>query len=340
MNLSPEHDIVPHLAHPESARLLFEHVYVKAIGAEGGSYQFIDPVTHQSRRLRGLTTVLGSLYWPTYTPWHSKSGKGAAGTGGGPLKRTLQSVAQVTRNKRPRLGGITPLRAAPLVEIAPPSLTAAARGHVRGSIVHRQMEDLMTLDAESFRRRNPEGEHPWTTRLFRALLARGEIPLQSEFRVADVAMGVATRIDMVTVKEETGELCFLEYKTAGSRELFNVAETSTAPLERVLGATRLPNSALVRGMVQATVGALMAKKMLGLRAAFHVTVVLITEQAIDFIDVVPAFVQETGEAVYADMLAAAQERSTGTGAGTGTGGKTKHVPDSEHGDAEKQSWSL
>jgi hypothetical protein len=313
MNLSPERDIIAHLAHPADARLLFTHTYVGAIGAEGGSYQFVDPVSHKSRRLRGLTTVLAQLYWPAFTPWRAKGKEKGAANGNGPLKRTLQSVAQVTKNKRPRAGasahgpGLTPIRPAALTLVAPPTLTAAARGHVRGSIMHRQMEDLMTLDAESFRRRNPDGEHPWTARLFRALIARGKIPLASEFRVADLALGVATRIDLVAVDEKTGHLCFLEYKTAGSRELFHVAETSEAPLERVLRATRLPNSALVRAMLQATVGATMAVKMLGLRNAFEVTVVLVTEQAIDFIDIQDDFILGTGVAVYHDMARAAGE---------------------------------
>ena len=311
MNFSPAEDILPHLAYPDDAARVFNHVYSDAIGAEGGSYQFIDPATHKSRRLRGLTTVLAQLYWPTFTPWAKKkgsgtgSGKGTSTSTGGntALKRTLQSVAQVTRNKRPRLHGkgVTPLRPPPGDgTIIAPTLTAVAKGHVRGSIMHRQMDELMTLDAESFHRRNPDGEHPWTARLFRALLARGKLPLQSEFRVADLGLGIATRLDMVAVDEKTGELCFLEYKTAGSRELFSVADAG--PFARLLADGRLPNSALGRAMIQATIGGIMAARMLGLvDRDFEVTVVLVTEQAIDFIDIEHAFILGTGADLYKDM---------------------------------------
>lgn len=312
MNISPERDILPHLKNGHDAKLVFSHRYVGAIGAEGGSYQFLDPAdtraAPRARPLRGLTTVLARLYWPTFSYWRNKKGNVSQNPA---LRSTLQSVAQVLRNKRRRLeggSGITPIKPAAMIPTAAlGSLTTAARGAVRGTIMHRQMEDLMTLDAESFRRRNPDGEHPWTTRLFLAIVEKGLLPLQSEFRVADPDLGIATRIDLVAVAEDTGDLHFLEYKTAASRELFKVGDTTNAPFERALAATGLANSALNRAMIQATVGAQMAIRMMGLRGNPKVAVVLVTDQAVDFIYCTDDFMLGTSFDVYQDMLTAIKE---------------------------------
>src|SRR6185295_4276490 len=67
-------------------------------------------------------------------------------------------------------------------------------GFMRGSRIHRQIEDAVLLDVENFRRKHPEGMHYWAHQILQAILSHGWCPVVSEFVVFDLQLKAATRI--------------------------------------------------------------------------------------------------------------------------------------------------
>lgn len=281
MDVDARRDILPRLANPADAKRVFEHKFLKSLYCVGERYHFLEPGARTPRSLRGLTTVLRELYWPELRFGGACSGK-----------RASSSSSSVSAAKRARVAPVT-------ADAGADTLLAKARGHVRGSIVHQQLHDLLTLERRSYARKNEDGTHPWAQRLLRDLLARGELPLCSEFLVADPELGLATRLDLLAVNERSGHLTVYEFKTAEHREPFYRGDAA-APFAGLLQ-RRLANSALNRAALQASIGAIMASQMLELKGMFKVYVVLLTEAATEFIEVQPDFVVGTAADVYVDI---------------------------------------
>lgn len=274
--LDPVRDVLPELTAPAAAQLLLTHPRTQRVRLEGGAFHVLEPTTGRLRRFQGITKPLQQLYWPDYAPM-SRSAS--------PVARALKRAAAGKRAPRRPAGP----RAAPSAAIAPPPplseaarAQAAASGPVRGSIVHRQLHDWLTLDAASFAARNPEGQHPWMTRLMNQCLRRGWLPLLSEYRVYDEALGLATAIDSVWVTR-AGTLVFVETKTSKSRALFHLDDPAGARMVGAPAELGLASSALARAKVQLAVSVVMAVQGLGLRDHFEAWVVLVTDEVCEFV---------------------------------------------------------
>lgn len=288
MDIDPFVDIIPRLKNPEDARRVFNHKLSRAIYAVKSQYRFVPSDSAKPRLLKGLTSVLCRAYWPTLhamqpTPEQKRIRR---------IDRRPSDVGRDTAAKRRRTES---------------RLLTKATGHLRGTIVHQQMYDLITFDANNVGRAHEtlggaghgsHERHPWVTRLMERILARGDLPLKAEFLVADPELGIATQIDLVTVNEQTGQLSFYEYKTSSSREYFHASESG--PFERML-ATRLANSPYTRAMLQASIGGLMAMQMLDLKSDFKVVIAVVTDAAVDMIEVSAQFLLETAVDVYGDL---------------------------------------
>jgi len=288
MNIDPFVDIIPRLKNPDDARRVFNHKLVRAIYAVKNHYRFVPSDDAKPRTLKGLTSVLCKAYWPNLHEMRPTADQQR-------IKRLDRRPSNVGRDRYAKKQRIEN------------RLLPKVTGHLRGTIVHQQMYDLIMFDAQNVGRNHeilggtgygkPE-RHPWVDRLMERILARGDLPLKPEFLVADPEIGIATQIDLVTVNEQTGQLSFYEYKTASSREYFQARESG--PFSRFLE-QRLENSPYTRAMLQASIGALMAMQMLNLQYDFKVIVAVVTDTAVDIIDIGPKFLLETAADVYADL---------------------------------------
>jgi hypothetical protein len=286
----PVREVLPVLESDADARLLLTHPRTQRVRMEGGGFHVLDPLSGRLRATQGLTKPLQQLYWPDYAPMsRTKS----------PVARALKRAAAGKR--APRLVGrvVKAARAATGASEATKAQEAAS-GPVRGSIVHRQLHDWLTLDAASFESRNPEGRHPWTTRVLQQCLARGWLPLLSEYRVYDEIMGVATAIDSVWVTHG-GTLVFVELKTSKSRALFHLDDVQSAPMAGVAAEHGLPSSALARAKVQLGISVIMAAQGLGLRGHWESYVLLVTDELCEFHALSDGFLLGPCASIYRDM---------------------------------------
>lgn len=196
---------------------------------EGGQFHFIPPPVSgmpppKAKLLSGLTTTLARHMWPLDT-------KGGLIRAKGPKRKSA--------NRPPRRRGA----------VASDFLT----GFARGSFIHRQIEQLFTLDQTTFRQFNRDGADPLTKALAEFILSHGWIPVKCEFGVYEVKLKLATKIDMVCVTKE-GKLIFLEIKTGYSGGTYTQCEGYfRGPLRNVM-----PSSAKTKAIVQIVCGAMMA----------------------------------------------------------------------------------
>jgi hypothetical protein len=238
------------------AVLIVEHPDNERLVCDSQGFHYFDPEKEKNRRLRGLTGPLAELFWPDQLL---------------PVVR----AAYPTNHRRPV------------------SAQTAARGLLRGNLIHSQIQALVSLDAEHFHRKYTGGAHPWSYDALDALLGRGIRPLDSEVGIADVDIGKATNIDLIGVREN-GRLVFIEWKTGYEGEAWTSAtHWMRGPLRGVL-----EDSAKNRAIVQVVLGALMARNSRGLSDDFECWVVHISSQGTEFIPVKAEFILEYGPRLY------------------------------------------
>ena len=110
--------------------------------------------------------------------------------------------------------------------------TCLSRKKVHGSIVHRQIQDLVERFIKSLRERKEEAyfiretEHqdnywdPCTLQFIRYLTDNGLMPLASECIVFDPMCQIATSIDLVVLDTMNLEVVFIEIKSSTSNKAF------------------------------------------------------------------------------------------------------------------------
>lgn len=286
MDLDVERDVLPFLGAEAAAhvRALVEHPR-NALALAAGQYGFrtLDARTGQARTLRGLTAVLEELYWAP---------EGSAPPP--PPVARKRNLSQWDRAKHRR-------SAKPAVAAAPTGLSGT--GRMRGTLVHGQLHDLLTLDARAFKRRNAHGTHPWAVRVMEALLQRGRRPVASELIVWSDAMRLGTAIDLVAVDCSAaggGALEFCEVKTGYAAE--GAWTRSSGPMRGCLAGV-LDDTPLNRAIVQALVGALLAISGHALRGPFLCWVVRVDDAQVEFTRVAPDFVERHGPRIWAELTA-------------------------------------
>ena len=136
-------------------------------------------------------------------------------------------------------------------------------GFMQGSLVHRQIAAVLEQHAQP----TPQlcaTLHPYAKAAIQAVLARNWVPVACEYPVFDPQLNMTTRVDMVAVRQD-GVLVFIELKTGYSDGRFTLAtgdEWRGTALRAI--ADQFPCNERNRAVVQVTLGAAMAVKMLDL----------------------------------------------------------------------------
>lgn len=287
MQLCAHTTVLPELEDARAARALLEHPRVGRMTSDGHVYRYLDPVTHKLLTLRGITKRLRELYWPDLSPF-----------GSAPAAKKQQRQQARVRSAAPpppRLED-APLAA---VRAAQQAVVTAARGSVRGSMVHQHVCDLVTLDAASFARKYPVGPHPWAPRVLKALLQRGWLPLCGNYPVCAEAAGYGTEIDQLWVTR-AGAPVFVELKTSASRQAF-VGSADARPMAGSMASLR--QTPLHCALVQLLAGVLMAVRGVGLRGPFEAWVVHVDADAVDLYRLEDEVMLARGPALWADLHA-------------------------------------
>lgn len=245
-----------------NAVLIAEHPHNDLLVCDSHGFHYFDPVKEKTRRPRGLTSPMAELFWP---------------------EQVLPAVKSSHR---------------PVVANGRPNAQSAARGMLRGNIIHGQIEALVSLDAERFHRKYAAGAHPWSYGALDALLKQGIRPLASELGVVAVKLGIATNVDMVGVRRD-GTLVFIEWKTGYEGDAWTSAKNwMRGPLRGVL-----EDTAKNRAIVQVILGAMIAYKSRGLRGRIECIVAHISSQGTEFIPVTAEFMQTVGPVMYRALAA-------------------------------------
>jgi hypothetical protein len=204
---------------------------------EGNSFSLYHPKYDRSFALGGLTRLLGEALWPQESDPVS-------------LKR-FKRAGRKFKAQKPQWSGAKLKRSQ--------TSTAAmmnARGFARGTMIHRQVNELMKLDVDNFFQLNA-GAHPWTVQVLQELDGHGIRVITTEFPVGRVILDKrdpqkpvvlfarGTRIDMIGVNKR-GELQFIELKTGYESEYSwtGVHGQMRAPLHNVYDNTELNRAAV------------------------------------------------------------------------------------------------
>lgn len=83
-------------------------------------------------------------------------------------------------------------------------------GKDRGKMIHKEIEDFITLDKKNFLKFHPT-VHAFTKKIFKQLELMKWQPVKSEFDVFDENLGIGTSIDMICVNHE-GKIVLIELK--------------------------------------------------------------------------------------------------------------------------------
>jgi hypothetical protein len=237
MNLDVERDVLAPLGErAAAARALLAHDRNRLTTSAGkNGFHYLDVITGKNVSVRGLTVVLKERCWSLNKPPRTLAPPP------GYIAVSHNAAGERRLFKAPRRG------------------LDAARGRVRGTLVHAQVRDLCFLDREHYHRTHPEGAHPWSLQLLDTVTRQGWTPLAAEFIVYNAALRIGTAVDMVAVDKQ-GTLIFLEFKTGYAGDAWCV---SSGPMRGALGAAppsrvAMADTARNRAMIQVMLGALLA----------------------------------------------------------------------------------
>lgn len=177
--------IIKSLSNKNPSRLLLSNPFLKRIIHTNGAYYYLNH-RGQYKVLSGLVPSLKKCFWPNV----NKS----------TLLRVPSSSKKQNEKKKTRSKGFF-------------------YGSIKGTKVHRQIEDFVVLDKKNFLKKHP-CLHPWSKRILTHITEEMKwIPLKPEYHVYDEDLGIGTSIDMVCVDKSSGKLILLEFKT-GYRNYF------------------------------------------------------------------------------------------------------------------------
>lgn len=268
MQVRVNRDISPFVETTQWVDALQQHV--SPVIQEAGVYHYYAPGSPKSRTLSGVTTLMRKYL------------VGKRKRGAPKFRAAKRRVKRNGQGLQGRLGGF-----------------------MRGSLVHRQVEDAVLLDAENFLRRHPDGMHPWARALFDAISAMRLRPLVAEYVVYDLALGAAFRIDFIAV-DRKGRLHVFETKTGYVGGAFANDHHAGRWLPGFLDAraeSDLPCSPQNQAVIQATLGALMLARTLRLPTrAYKVCVVHLEQNKVRIVQVPRRFLVETGIPVYQHLV--------------------------------------
>jgi len=183
-----------------------------------------------NQTLRGLTRVMGDRLW------HVVKKRGAKTRTPAPLPPGFKRLEPVHRQYS---------------------------GLARGTKVHEQMADLVKHDILAFHRNHPEGAHNYALRALRTLYNEGILVFRCEVPVFSASRTMATRLDFVGVRRDTGQLVCGELKTGYNDGSFQTGVVDGqwrpgTPMRRA----QLPCTAFERAKLQIALGTLMLGEVL------------------------------------------------------------------------------
>ena len=204
--------------------------HVSPVVCEGSLYELHRPGVKKPEKLMGITSAMKQfLYDGDRAGWPQRTS----------MQRhiaTLNKQAR-TRTKVPSLLGASDLR-----------------GFMRGSRVHRQIDDFTLLDVASFNRKYPGGLEPLAKALLLAIHENKWWLVKTEVCCYNERGRLATRIDIVCV-DEMGILVFLELKTGYADGAFFQPESRISWRSRSpLAGRNLPITPFMLAQVQHAVG--------------------------------------------------------------------------------------
>jgi hypothetical protein len=178
-------------------------------------------------------------------------------------------------------------------------------------MIHRQLDDLLTLDEKSFAARNPEGPHPWLPYIIYALGEREQALLKCNYGIYDERMNIGTELDGVGVNQKTGVPLVMELKTVPSLALFHYDEPdmpfdpnyilcTDKNVVKALGGRK--NSAATRAMIQLGIAAIMTIHSTGLKGDLEAWVVVLSENDVEIIELGYDFFIGVAAPLYQDMM--------------------------------------
>lgn len=276
--------------------------YNSPVHSEGKGYRLI----YNGRFLPmiGLTTLMGSGMIATDPAaarirkqqrkdrWYHN--KAIYGTGHG---RSTDGTGLKKQQQRPRKKTTATSK---LLETSPLRFLT---GQARGSLVHRQMVDvLFCTSMEEFHHRpgNQMGLHPYVPRLIALMLERHVRPLKAEYRIHSFELGCATQVDVVGVDRD-GCITFVEIKTGYSEGAFDKERGGDIWIIPGLDAKRdsFPCTDRNKAIVQLVLGAEMCIRELGLDRQFVRYMLLrIDDMGSQVIQLSPEFALDIVEIVY------------------------------------------
>lgn len=300
MNITYE-DILAWVRDPQWVQALVAHD--SPVINTGGLYTYVSPPpprgTGRTRTLRGLTRVMAEDLLTPVDTGERGSGRGRGRGRGRGKGRGGARGSDGLRVQRLRAATAPDLSARPTAGIARRSSTMdGLRGAVRGSYIHAQIEAVVMLDATSFARKYRHGMNAWARHLMQDLLRRELHPFKAEFVVYDLLLRCATQIDLVAV-DAAGVLVFIENKTGYANGKWTEASDALWRTPVLANRRDFPPTPRNRAVVQITLGALMAARMLRLpAAAWRAAVMRIDESVIEYLPVPAAFITTDGFALY------------------------------------------
>lgn len=251
------------------AQALLEHERNARVVNTSGAYYWIDDAG-KYRILSGLLPRLRSVFWR-----HSKI-RG--------IKKQAYRLGTPGSHSRAKRGG-------------------RFAGLIKGSQVHRELREFVTLDAERFARQHG-ALHPYSRRVLRVLVDEMRWhPFLPEKDIADELLGIGTSVDMILVDAQ-GRLVLIEVKT-GYRDYFEQADG------QMRGAVvALKNNVLNQATMQVAVAALILQRRYALPAeAMRLYVLRVDDAQVELVPVPPRFLQEFGDAIYRNLAAFATRRA-------------------------------
>jgi hypothetical protein len=286
MDIDVRRDVLPWLKDAGDARRLLEHPHVHQLTSDQNGFHFLPQGAQNARQVRGLTAPLAEVFWPEEF-----------------LVTYRDRMKKI--KKKPTTGKKTGVAMKKSKTAVPNNVISAARGRLRGNIVHGQLEDLIALDSTHFNRKYTLGAHEWSYWVIQTLNDANAKPLAAECAVFHDQLNIATRLDLIGV---TKSGCFLFFELKTGYESNEEWEGATSWMSGVLRDI-LVDSAKNRAIVQVVIGALMTIKSRGLVGAFECWVIHVTSEEIHFIHVNPTFVRAYGEAMYESLIKHQAERS-------------------------------
>ncbi len=204
---------------PKWVRKLRKHASSHVVPTQGRGYLYTNGT--KNRHLRGVTTWMKGLSRQRPSSPHHR--------------RTMQQPPNPTIAIRGPLGALT--------------------GAERGTLVHRQVEDMVNLDRLSFRRAHRQGEHPWARDVHEAMVSGYHWrPVRAEFTVYSLRLNVATNIDLI-LTDRRGNIIVVELKTGYAAGAFDTNADNRAWSPAFLREAGVPKTPFGDALVQVVLGA-------------------------------------------------------------------------------------